>query len=219
MSRLRVHAFTLTLDGFGAGTDQRADAPFGDGVDELHAWMVPSFARRRSGAELDHRDSEGSGVDHAAFLAGEENIGATIMGRNMFGPVRGAWPDEGWRGWWGEDPPYHHDVFVMTHHARASLPMDGGTTFHFVEGSPAEVLASATKAADGKDVRLGGGVATVRAFLAEGLVDELHLVVAPILAGAGERLFEGLDALPAGYRVESLVPGESGAVHVQVVRR
>ncbi|GAA4913870.1 dihydrofolate reductase [Actinomycetospora succinea] len=225
MTRLRVHAFTITLDGFGTGTDQRVDAPFGDGVDELHAWMMPSFARRRSSetstpiGELDHGDSDGTGVDHAAFLAGEENVGATIMGRNMFGPVRGEWPDESWRGWWGEDPPYHHDVFVMTHHPRPSLPMDGGTTFHFVQGSPAEVLARATTAAGGRDVRLGGGVATVRAFLAEGLVGELNLVVAPILAGAGERLFEGLTALPEGYRVESTVVGESGAVHARVVRR
>ncbi|GLZ44211.1 deaminase reductase [Actinomycetospora sp. NBRC 106375] len=219
MARLRVHAFTLTLDGFGTGTDQRADAPFGDRVEGLHDWMMPSFSRRRSGAELDPPDGEGSGADHAAFLAGEENVGATIMGRNMFGPVRGDWPDESWRGWWGEDPPYHHDVFVLTHHPRPSLPMAGGTTFHFVDGSPREVLARATEAADGRDVRLGGGVATVRAFLAEGLVDDLRLVIAPILAGAGERLFDGLAALPAGYRVEGFTPGESGAVHVRVVRR
>jgi dihydrofolate reductase len=219
MARLRVHAFTLTLDGFGTGVGQRRDAPFGDGVEGLHDWMEPSFSRRRSGAELDHRDSQGTGVDDAAFRAGDENIGATIMGRNMFGPVRGAWPDESWRGWWGEDPPYHHDVFVLTHHARPSLPMDGGTTFHFLEAAPKDVLARATEAARGKDVRLGGGVATVRTFLAEGLVDELNLVVAPILAGAGERLFDGLHDLPAGYRVEALVPGETGAVHARVVRR
>ncbi|MDD7964820.1 dihydrofolate reductase family protein [Actinomycetospora lemnae] len=219
MARLRVHAFTITLDGFGAGVDQRLDAPFGDGVEGLHDWMEPSFSRRRRGAELDHGDSRGTGVDDAAFRAGEENVGATIMGRNMFGPVRGAWPDESWRGWWGEDPPYHHDVFVLTHHARPSLPMDGGTTFHFLEATPEEVLARATEAAGGKDVRLGGGVATVRAFLAEGLVDELDLVVAPILAGAGERLFEGLRDLPAGYRVDALTPGESGVVHARVVRR
>ncbi|MEJ2887258.1 dihydrofolate reductase family protein [Actinomycetospora aeridis] len=207
MARLRVHAFTITLDGFGTGAGQRVDAPFGDGVEGLHDWMMPSFR------------GEGTGVDDAAFRAGEQDIGATIMGRNMFGPVRGDWPDESWRGWWGEDPPYHHDVFVLTHHARPSLSMDGGTTFHFLEATPTDVLARATEAAGGKDVRLGGGVATVRAFLSEGLVDELNLVIAPILAGAGERLFEGLDALPTGYRVASLVPGGSGAVHVQVVRR
>jgi len=207
MARLRVHAFTLTLDGFGTGTNQRADAPFGDGVEGLHEWMFASFR------------GEGTGVDHAEFLAGNENVGATIMGRNMFGPVRGAWPDESWRGWWGETPPYGHDVFVLTHHPRPSLPMDGGTTFHFVDASPTEVLAQATEAAGGADVRLGGGVATLRAFLAEGLVDEMHLVIAPILAGAGERLFDGLDALPAGYRVDALVPGESGNVHARVLRR
>jgi len=207
MARLRVHAFTITLDGFGTGTDQRVDAPFGDGVEGLHEWMFPSFR------------GEGTGADDAAFRAGEENIGATIMGRNMFGPVRGEWPDESWRGWWGETPPYGHDVFVLTHHPRPSLPMDGGTTFHFLEAAPAEVLARATEAAGGRDVRLGGGVATVRAFLAEGLVDELHLVVAPILAGAGERLFEGLEGLPAAYRVDSLVPGGVGNAHVTVVRR
>ncbi|MHC1557345.1 dihydrofolate reductase family protein [Actinomycetospora sp. C-140] len=207
MARLRVHAFTLTLDGFGTGTGQRADAPFGDGVEGLHDWMEAGFR------------GEGSGADHAAFLAGEENVGATIMGRNMFGPVRGDWPDESWRGWWGEEPPYHHPVFVMTHFPRPALPMAGGTTFHFVEGPPTEILARATEAAEGRDVRLGGGVATVRAFLAEGLVDELSLVIAPILAGAGERLFDGLAALPAGYRVDGFTPGESGAVHVRVVRR
>jgi dihydrofolate reductase len=207
MARLRVHAFTLTLDGFATGTDQRADAPFGDGVDGLHEWMFASFR------------GDGTGADHAEFLAGSENIGATIMGRNMFGPIRGAWPDESWRGWWGETPPYGHDVFVLTHHPRPSLPMDGGTTFHFVEATPTEVLAQATEAAGGADVRLGGGASTVRAFLAEGLVDEMHLVIVPILAGAGERLFEGLDALPEGYRVEALVPGESGNVHARVVRR
>ena len=207
MARLRVHAFTLTLDGFATGTDQRADAPFGDGVDGLHEWMFASFR------------GDGTGADHAEFLAGSENIGATIMGRNMFGPIRGEWPDESWRGWWGETPPYGHDVFVLTHHPRPSLPMDGGTTFHFVEATPTEVLAQATEAAGGADVRLGGGASTVRAFLAEGLVDEMHLVIVPILAGAGERLFEGLDALPAGYRVEALVPGESGNVHARVVRR
>ena len=207
MVRLRVHAFTLTLDGFATGTDQRADAPFGDGVDGLHEWMFASFR------------GDGTGVDHAEFLAGSENIGATIMGRNMFGPIRGAWPDESWRGWWGETPPYGHDVFVLTHHPRPSLAMDGGTTFRFVEATPTEVLAQASEAAGGADVRLGGGASTVRAFLAEGLVDEMHLVIVPILAGAGERLFEGLDALPAGYRAEALVPGESGNVHARVVRR
>jgi dihydrofolate reductase len=207
MARLRVHAFTITLDGFGTGTDQRADAPFGDGMEGLHDWMMPSFR------------GEGTGADDAAFRAGNEDIGATIMGRNMFGPVRGPWPDETWRGWWGEDPPYRHPVFVLTHHPRPSLPMQGGTTFHFVEATPREVLAQATEAAGGRDVRLGGGVATVRAFLAEGLVDELHLVVAPILAGAGERLFEELEGLPAAYRVDSLVPGGVGNAHVTVVRR
>ncbi|MDF2976189.1 MAG: hypothetical protein K0S40_917 [Actinomycetospora sp.] len=225
MARLRVHAFTITLDGFGTGTDQRADAPFGDGVEGLHDWMLPSFSRRRSRqgstpiGELDPSSGEGTGADDAAFRAGEENIGATIMGRNMFGPVRGEWPDESWRGWWGETPPYGHDVFVLTHHPRPSLPMHGGTTFHFLETAPAEALARATEAAGGRDVRLGGGVATVRAFLAEGLVDELHLVVAPILAGAGERLFEGLEGLPAAYRVDSLVPGGVGNAHVTIVRR
>ncbi|HSK61262.1 MAG TPA: dihydrofolate reductase family protein [Actinomycetospora sp.] len=225
MSRLRVHAFTITLDGFGTGTDQRADAPFGDGVEGLHDCMMPSFSRRRSRqgstpiGELDPSSGEGAGADDAAFRAGEEDVGATIMGRNMFGPVRGPWPDESWRGWWGETPPYGHDVFVLTHHPRPPLVMDGGTTFHFLAATPAEVLARATEAAGGRDVRLGGGVATVRAFLSEGLVDELHLVVAPILAGAGERLFEGLVDLPAVYRVDALVPGGVGNAHVTIVRR
>lgn len=207
MTRLRVHAFTITLDGFAAGTDQRPEAPFGDGVEGLHDWMTPSFR------------GEGTGVDGAAFDAGTENIGATIIGRNMFGPVRGPWPDESWRGWWGENPPYGHDVFVLTHHPRPSLPMEGGTTFHFLEATPAEALARASEAARGADVRLGGGAATVRAFLAAGLVDEMHLVIAPLLAGAGERLFDGLADLPRDYRVDAFVTGESGAVHARVVRR
>ncbi len=207
MARLRIHALTISLDGFAAGRHQRADAPFGDGVEGLHDWMTASFR------------GEGTGVDDAAFRAGGENIGATIMGRNMFGPVRGPWPDESWRGWWGETPPYGHDVFVLTHHPRASLPMDGGTTFHFLEATPEQALARAVEAAGGRDVRVGGGAATVRAFLAAGLVDELNLVIAPLLAGAGERLFERLDALPAGYRVDGFVPGETGTVHVRIVRR
>lgn len=214
MPRLRVHAFTISLDGFAAGPNQRPDAPFGDGTEGLHDWM---FATRTVRASTGGEGGTG-GPDDDAVRAGEENIGATIMGRNMFGPVRGAWPDESWRGWWGETPPYGHDVFVMTHHPRPDLVMDGGTTFHFVAGTPSEVLASAVEAAGGKDVRIGGGAATVRAFLAAGLVDELHLVIAPILIGAGERLFDGLDALPAGYVCASLAAGD-GAMHATVVRR
>ncbi|MFG3053442.1 dihydrofolate reductase family protein [Kitasatospora sp. NPDC048239] len=209
MPELRVHNLTVTLDGFATGTDQRLGAPFGDGVDGLHDWM---FAAMRD------RDEGRSGIDVDQIERSERNIGATIMGRNMFGPQRGPWPDESWQGWWGEDPPYHHDVFVHTHHLRPDLPMAGGTTFHFTDEPIETVLDRAFEAAKGRDVRLGGGVATVQRYLRAGLVDELHLAVVPLLAGRGERLLDNLGEGVEGYRVAEMTASPA-AVHARLVRR
>lgn len=203
MQKLRVHNFCISLDGYAAGPDQRVDQPLGRGGERLHDWLFRSAA-----------DGELHAVDQAYRAAGDEGIGATIMGRNMFGPVRGPWPDNSWRGWWGEQPPFGHPVFVLTHHFRPSLEMRGGTAFHFLDVDAAEAVEIAFDAANGKDVRLGGGAATVRRFLLDGLVDELHLVVVPLLLGAGERLFE--HGAGADYVVDRPVEGESGVLHVRL---
>lgn len=206
MGKVRVHNFTITVDGFAAGVGQRADAPFGDGVDGLHDWMDAAMA---DGA---------TGVDAERVKRWDENIGATIMGRNMFGPIRGEWEDESWRGWWGEDPPYHHHTFVLTHHPRPSLPMDGGTTFHFTDESVEKVLERAKEAAGERDVCIAGGASTVQQYLRAGLIDELNLVVSPILAGAGERLFDNLEGALGNYQVAEQVSTPSGVTHIRVVR-
>lgn len=214
MPKLRVHNFTISLDGFAAGPDQRPDAPFGDGADGLHDWLVATrWWRSRQGLE----GGEG-GIDDELIGRGEEGIGATIMGRNMFGPVRGPWPDESWTGWWGDNPPYHHDVFVLTHHTRPTLRLEGGNTFHFVDDTPEAVLERAFAAADGEDVRLGGGAATVRQFLRAGLVDEAHLVIAPVLIGSGERLFDDLDGAIDAYECVELA-GSKSVTHAHLTRR
>ncbi|MET7516831.1 dihydrofolate reductase family protein [Streptomyces sp. NPDC005480] len=210
MPRLRVHNVTVSLDGFAAGTDQRMDAPFGDGIDDgLHDWM---FA-----AMKDHADGK-QGVDVEFVARSEDNIGATIMGRNMFGPYRGPWENEAWTGWWGDNPPFHHPVFVHTHHPRPSVSMKGGTDFHFTDEPIETVLARAYEAADGKDVRIGGGPATIQQYLRAALVDELHLVIVPLLAGRGERLLDNLGDGVAGYEVVELVSSPA-ATHARLVRR
>ena len=214
MTRLRVASFGLSLDGYGAGPDQSLENPLGVGGEALHESGLIATRTFRS---LYGQDGGTIGVDDRFAARGFENVGAWIMGRNMFGPVRGPWPDESWRGWWGENPPYHCPVFVLTHHARADLVMDGGTVFHFVTGGPHEALARARDAAGGKDIRLGGGTATIREFLADGLIDELHLALAPALLGRGEALFAGLDLPALGYRVEEVVAGE-GATHMIIGR-
>jgi dihydrofolate reductase len=206
MSKVRVHNFSVTVDGFGAGTGQREEAPFGEGVEGLHDWM---FAAMEDGA---------TGVDAERVKRWDDNVGATIMGRNMFGPVRGEWEDESWQGWWGPNPPYHHDVFVLTHHPRPSLPMEGGTTFHFTDEPVERVLERATEAADGQDVLIAGGAATIQQYLRAGLIDELNLVVVPILAGAGERLFDNLQGALDKYRVAEQVSSPT-VTHVRLVRR
>ncbi|MFD7682635.1 MULTISPECIES: dihydrofolate reductase family protein [unclassified Streptomyces] len=209
MAKLRVHDITVSLDGYAAGPHQRLEHPLGEGFDGMHEWM---FAALR-----DLADGKG-GVDVEYVARGEQNIGATIMGRNMFGPRRGPWEDESWTGWWGADPPFHHDVFVHTHHLRPSVPMEGGTTFHFTYEPVETVLARAVEAAAGKDVRIGGGPSTVQQYLRAGLVDEMHLAVLPRLLGRGERLFDNLGDGIDGYRVNELV-GSPTATHAVLVRR
>jgi dihydrofolate reductase len=213
MSKLLVRSFSISLDGYGAGPSQDIDNPLGIGGPALHQWFFPT----RTFTRMLGKDDGTTGVDDEIAARGFENIGASIMGRNMFGPVRGDWPDESWKGWWGENPPYHMPVFVLTHHARPSFAMEGGTTFHFVTGGIEDALERARDAANGKDVRLGGGVATLRQYLAARLVDEMHLAVSPVLLGAGESLFAGLDLPKLGYRVTDRVT-TGAASHVIVGR-
>lgn len=214
MPKLRVHAFTLSLDGFGAGPDQSLEHPLGVGGENLHAWFIPTVTFR---SRVTGQEGGETGVDEDFAAEGFEGIGATIIGRNMFGPIRGDWPDDEWKGWWGDDPPYHHPTFVLTHHPRPDLPMKGGTMFHFVTGGIEEALARATEAAGELDVRLGGGVATVREYLRAGLVDELHLAISPVLLGRGERLLD-LAELPALYEVVEVTPSKA-ATHVRLKKR
>jgi dihydrofolate reductase len=213
MARLRVHNFTVSLDGFAAGPRQGPDNPLGEGGLQLHEWIFQT----RSMRALTGQDGGDAGVNDDFFRARTVGVGATIMGRNMFGPVRGPWPDESWRGWWGEDPPFGHDVFVLTHHPRGDLAMRNGTTFRFVDAAPGEVLEGAMRAAGGQDVLLGGGSATIRQFLAAGLVDEIHLAIAPVLLGEGERLFDHLPTGMAGYTCSELTCS-AGIAHAHITR-
>jgi dihydrofolate reductase len=213
MAKVRVHNFSITLDGYGAGPEQNLEYPIGLGGERLHAWIFETeFGRSFIG------ESGGTnGIDNDFLLAGEEGIGATIIGRNMFGPVRGPWSDEQWKGWWGDDPPYHHPVFVLTHHPRNPIVMEGGTTFHFVTEGIETALDRALEAAKMADVRIGGGVSTLQQFLRAGLIDEMHLAMVPILLGSGERLFDGqLGNLP-GYECVQLV-GSEKVVHARFVK-
>lgn len=195
MSKLRVHCFAISLDGYGAGPGQGLDNPLGSGGEALHNWMVSTRTFRKM-----YGDGDGeTGVDDDFTARGFENIGAWILGRNMFGPIRGSWPDDAWNGWWGDNPPYHTPVFVLTRHPRPSVAMDGGTTFHFVTEGIHAALERAREAADGKDVRLGGGVATIRQYLQARLVDEMHFAISPVFLGSGEHLFVGIDTLALGY--------------------
>jgi len=209
MSNVRVLSFAVSIDGYGAGPEQSLEHPLGVRGPELMDWF---FHTRRWRALQGFDDGE-TGVDHRIAEQSFEGIGAWILGRNMFGPIRGPWPDQSWRGWWGEEPPYHTPVFVLTHHARPRLPMSGGTEFRFVTDGIHSALEQAKAAAGGRDVRVGGGVATIRQYLAAGLIDDLHLAVSPVLMGSGEALFQGLDLFALGYVCEKAVPGER-ATHV-----
>lgn len=214
MSRLKVLCFSISVDGFGAGPGQELKHPLGLNGLELADWMFQT----RTWKQMHGLEGGDTGADEDAAARGFESIGAWILGRNMFGPVRGPWPDESWRGWWGEEPPYHCPVFVLTHHARPPLAMKGGTEFRFVTDGIESALAQAKAAAAGRDVRLGGGVATVRQYLAARLVDELHLAVSPVLLGQGEHLYHGLDLRALGYRCTKQVSG-ARAVHVFLEKR
>ncbi len=196
MSKLRVHCFGLSIDGFGAGPDQSLDNPLGVGGKDLHPWFFPTRVFQKMIGKADGT----TGIDNDFAERGFDRIGASIMGRNMFGPIRGDWPDDQWKGWWGENPPYHTPVFVLTHHPRSAIQMKGGTTFHFVTDGIHAALERAREAAGGLDVRLGGGVSTIRQYLQAGLIDQLHLAISPVVLGSGESLFAGIDLVKLGYK-------------------
>jgi len=214
MPKLRVHGFSISVDGYGAGPDQSLDSPLGVGGLALHEW---AFATRTF-RQMFGGDDGTIGIDDDFAARGFANIGAWIMGRNMFGPIRGPWPDDSWKGWWGDKPPYHTPVFVLTNHPRASVPMNGGTTFHFVTDGIHAALKRASEAANGQDVRLGGGVATIRQYLRAGLIDEMHLAISPILLGSGEHLLAAIDAAKLGYQCSEHVP-TTNATHVVLRKR
>ena len=196
-TRLRIASFTISLDGFGAGPDQSLEHPLGVGGASIHKW---AFSTRTFQSRVLGSEGGAVGPDDDFAARGFSNVGAWILGRNMFGPVRGPWPDDSWKGWWGDNPPYHTPVFVLTHHARQPIVMEGGTTFHFVTDGIHKALELAVEAAAGQDVRLGGGVATIRQYLRAGLVDEMHVAIAPVLLGTGENLFAGIDMTALGFR-------------------
>jgi dihydrofolate reductase len=213
IGQVRVESFAISLDGYGAGPDQSIDNPLGVGGEDLHRWFIPT----RTFQSVHGSGNGTTGIDDEFAARGFKNMGAWILGRNMFGPVRGPWPDYNWKGWWGDNPPYHVPVFVLTHHARPPLEMEGDTTFHFVTGGIHEALDRAREAANGKDVRIGGGANVIRQYLREALIDELHIAIAPILLGRGERLFEGVDLRTLGYECVQFAASEK-ATHV-VLRR
>jgi dihydrofolate reductase len=216
-----VNAFGISIDGFGAGPDQALDNPMGVGGMALHEWVLGTKTFQKMHADfagpLIGDEAGRGGVDDDFAARGFENVGAWILGRNMFGPIRGPWPDDDWKGWWGNNPPYHVPVFVLTHHARDPIAMEGGTTFRFVTDGIHAALKLATEAAQGKDVRLGGGVATIREYLAAGLIDELHLVISPALLGRGEHLLAGIDLVSLGYKCTGHVSTDK-ATHVVLTK-
>ncbi len=214
MSKLRVHTFSISLDGYGAGPRQDLENPLGVGGLALHDWVIPT----RTFANMQGSDQGEAGIDDDFAAQGMANLGAWILGRNMFGPIRGAWPDERWTGWWGDNPPYHVPVFVLTHHARPAITMQGGTTFHFVTEGIHAALAQAKAAANGQDVRLGGGVHTIRQYLQAGLIDEMHIAIAPVLLGSGEHLFADIDTLALGYKCTDYVT-TAKATHFVLTKR
>jgi dihydrofolate reductase len=216
VSRLLVRSFSISIDGFGAGPGQDLQNPLGAGGPELFDWFFQTRTWQRM-----HGNGEGgeTGVDDDLAARSFEGIGAWILGRNMFGPVRGPWPDESWRGWWGDEPPYHTPVFVLTHYPRPPLTMNGSTEFRFVTGGIESALEQAKAAAGGKDVRLGGGVSTIRQYLRAGLIDELHLVLSPVLLGSGEHLLNGIDMRALGYECVQHVAGARAAAHIILRKR
>ena len=216
MSLVRVHSFSVSIDGFGAGPNQDLENPIGMGGLKMFDWVFPT----RTWRQMHGEDDGETGVDDNVAAVGFQNIGAFILGRNMFGPVRGPWPEgpDEWKGWWGDEPPYHTPVYVLTHHPRVSLEMKGGTTFHFVTDGIHSALAQAKQAAGEKDVRVGGGVSTIRQYLSAGLIDELNLAIVPVLLGEGEHLLSGLNLPKLGYECSERIEGER-AMHVTIRKR
>ena len=214
MSQVRVESFSISLDGFGAGPNQSLERPLGVGGESLHGWALQTKTFQRV---LFGKEGGSTGVDEDYAARGMRNMGAWILGRNMFGPIRGDWPDDSWKGWWGKNPPYHVPVFVLTHHPRAPIEMEGGTVFHFVTAGIHEALRLAREAAGEKDIRIGGGVATIQQYLRARLIDEMHIAVSPVLLGSGEGLFAGLDLIELGYECVEHA-GTANAAHA-VIRK
>jgi dihydrofolate reductase len=213
MGKVRVAGFAVSIDGFGAGPDQSLEHPLGKRGPELMSWFFPT----RTFRSMIGKDGGTDGTDDRFASAAMEGFGAFILGRNMFGPIRGEWPDDAWKGWWGDNPPYHAPTFILTHHARAPIVMEGGTTFHFVTDGIEAALAQAKAAAGDLDVKIGGGVSTIRQYLLAGAIDELHLALSPVVLGRGESLFAGIDLPGLGYRVTEAVPTEL-ATHLVLTR-
>jgi dihydrofolate reductase len=207
MSKVKVAAYSVSLDGYGAGPNQSREEPLGKRGEELHEWIFPT----RMFKKLYGKGEGTEGPDNDFAERSFDNLGAWIMGRNMFGPIRGSWPNDEWKGWWGENPPYHVPVFVLTHHAREPQIMKGGTVFHFVTDGIESALGKARKAANGKDIRIGGGASTIRQFLQAGYIDEMHLAISPVLLGCGEPLFAGLDLPKLGFTVTQTTYGKAAA--------
>ena len=214
MPKVRVAAFCVSLDGFSAGTEQSLNDPLGKRGPEIFQWFFPTKTFRA----MHGQEGGSTGLDDEFARRSMENFGAFILGRNMFGPVRGPWPDLTWKGWWGDNPPYHAPTFVLSHHEREPLVMEGGTTFHFVTGGIEEALRLAKEAAGGKDVRIGGGVSTVRQYLRAGFIDSLHFALAPVVLGQGEALFAGLDLRALGFSVTDHQAAEQ-ATHFVLEKR
>jgi dihydrofolate reductase len=213
MSKVKVAAFSISIDGFGAGPQQDLENPLGVRGFELHNW----FLRTEVFNKMHGKTGGTTGIDNDVAAQSFENVGAFILGRNMFGPVRGPWKDDSWKGWWGDNPPYHAPVFVLTHHARSPLAMEGGTTFYFVTEGLEAALMKAKEAAKGKDVRIGGGVSVIRQYLIAGQIDEMHLAVSPVFLGEGENLFSGINLPQLGFAPFKTIPGEM-ATHVFIKR-
>lgn len=213
MSKIKISAFTISLDGFGAGLNQSKENPLGVKGNELHAWMHPT----KMFQNMLGKDGGTEGIDNDFAEKSMENIGAWIMGRNMFGPIRGSWPDNEWKGWWGDEPPYHGPVYILTHHTRGPIEMKGGTIFYFITGGIELALAEAKKVANGKDIRILGGVSTIRQYLQAGYVDEMHFVISPVFLGSGEHLFSGIDMSKLGLNQIQRVEGEKGT-HIIITK-
>ncbi len=210
MQKLRVESFSISIDGFGAGPNQNLENPLGIGGTDLHQWFYPTKTFQKN---VFGKNEGTTGVDNDFAKRGFNNIGAWILGRNMFGPIRGPWPDENWKGWWGDNPPYHVPVFVLTNYPRKSIEMEGGTTFHFITEGIHHALEKAFDSANGKDVRLGGGVNVIQQYLKEKLIDEMHIAISPVLLGSGENLFSGINLISLGYKCMEQIATEK-ATHL-----